>query len=203
MKNIKKTIKICILFCTLFIINCTRVEASEKILENNDDILNDVKYYQFINNVYCYNENLPKITIPQDTYINDEYVKIIEDICKDYKDVKPELVKALVETESGGQVYATSRHGAVGLCQLIPEYFYAECEKYGFNSMYNPEANIFLCVNYLQQLFNDYEDPVEVLMVYRGGPKEVYNYENSIENNSLKYAEKILNRTKELERFNM
>lgn len=136
----------------------------------------------------------------KETTIKQEYVDIIEEVCTEYH-IYEELMEALIETESGGEKYAVSPHGAVGLCQLMPEYFYDKCNEYGFTSMFEPYNNILLCSQYLRGLFIEYEDPILVLMIYNGGPKEIEAYENGIHDKAYKYAIKVLGRADELERI--
>jgi soluble lytic murein transglycosylase-like protein len=88
-------------------------------------------------------------------------------------DVRPELVRAVVQVESAFNPYARSPKGAQGLMQLMP----ATAEQFGVKNAYNPEENVRAGVAYLRQLLDRYDDD-EVLAVaaYNAGPGAVDKY---------------------------
>ncbi len=62
--------------------------------------------------------------------------------------VDPELVRAVIQVESGYQARARSQKGAVGLMQLMP----ATARQYGVRNLYDPAANIGAGVRHLKSL---------------------------------------------------
>jgi soluble lytic murein transglycosylase-like protein len=92
-------------------------------------------------------------------------------------DVRPDLVRAVVQVESAYNPYARSPKGAVGLMQLMP----ATAQKFGVKNAFNPEENVRAGVAYLRQLLNRYENNEELaLAAYNAGPKAVDKYGESV-----------------------
>ena len=82
-------------------------------------------------------------------------------------DVRPDLVRAVVQVESAYNPYARSPKGAQGLMQLMP----ATAQQFGVKNAYNPEENVRAGVAYLRQLLDRYENNEELaLAAYNAGP---------------------------------
>jgi soluble lytic murein transglycosylase-like protein len=80
--------------------------------------------------------------------------------------VSPALVLAVMGIESGGQVKAQSRAGAMGLMQLMP----ATAARFGVSDATDPAQNIKGGVAYLDFLMRSFNrDPVMVLAAYNAG----------------------------------
>ena len=119
----------------------------------------------------------------------------IDFICEQ-TDICPELVQALIETESNWDPEA--RNGdCIGLMQISEDWHQDRMEKYGVTDLTDPYDNILLGVDYLAELFRHYEDPAMVLMVYNGDSR-AWDYWETGEMSE--YAAKILERAAELER---
>lgn len=84
--------------------------------------------------------------------------------------VDPELVKAVISTESGWNPTAVSRKGAVGLMQLIPE----TAQRYGVGNSYDPAQNVEGGTAYLRSLLDRYNgDLNKSLAAYNAGERAV------------------------------
>jgi len=85
-------------------------------------------------------------------------------------EVDPELVHAVILVETGGDPYAKSHKGAMGLMQLIP----ATAERFGVDKPYDPRQNIKGGIRYLQYLLSYFEGNVDfVLAAYNAGENAV------------------------------
>ncbi len=84
--------------------------------------------------------------------------------------VRTDLVRAVVQVESGYNAYARSPKGALGLMQLMP----ATIQQFGVRNPFNPMENIRAGVSYLRQLLDRYSnDEALALAAYNAGPGAV------------------------------
>lgn len=101
----------------------------------------------------------------------EEYKVIAEKTAKRYA-LDPDLVKAVIEIESGWNPRAVSSRGAIGLMQLMPE----TALEMGVGNPYDPRENIEGGVKYLKRLLRRFGDIELALAAYNAGPSVVKRY---------------------------
>ena len=129
-----------------------------------------------------------------DTYISEEIQGYCIEIGESYG-VCPELLMAMIETESSGRPDAENG-GCKGLMQISEKWHKDRMERLGVTDIYDAYGNILVGTDYLMELAEKYGEISLVLDLYNGNSKAHYNYENGILS---KYAGEILERAAELE----
>jgi soluble lytic murein transglycosylase len=102
------------------------------------------------------------------------YNSLIRKAASKYQ-VEPDLIKAVIKTESNGNYRAVSKKGAMGLMQLMP----TTANDMSVSNPYNPEQNIEGGTKYLRLLLDKFNgDLTLALAAYNAGPKVVEKYGN-------------------------
>ncbi len=88
------------------------------------------------------------------------------------------LVLAVIEVESGGDAFARSHAGALGLMQLLPATGETMAARLGVawhgpKTLFDPMANARLGIGYLAHLIRRYDDLPTALAAYNWGPTRI------------------------------
>ena len=101
--------------------------------------------------------------------------------------IDSELIRAVIQTESGWNPNARSKVGAIGLMQLMP----STARELGVKNAYDPAQNIAGGSKYLAQLVKRYKGDIsKALMAYNCGPGNVNK--GRIPKASKAYAKKVM-----------
>ena len=97
------------------------------------------------------------------------YESIFQKVAQQYG-VEPELIEAIIKTESGGNPNAVSPVGAQGLMQLMPK----TAAGLGVQNAFDPYQNIMGGSKYIANLIKQYNGDIEkALWAYNAGPGNV------------------------------
>jgi soluble lytic murein transglycosylase-like protein len=102
-----------------------------------------------------------------------ERSRLYDDLIEEHarlNSIRSDLVRAVVQVESGFNPYAVSPKGALGLMQLMP----ATAQQFGVRNPFDPHENVRAGVAYLRQLLDRYENDERLaLAAYNAGPAAV------------------------------
>jgi soluble lytic murein transglycosylase-like protein len=116
------------------------------------------------------------VTKPTSRNYSDNYDALIVQHAQ-AQNLRPDLVRAVVQVESGYNPRAVSSKGAMGLMQLMP----ATARQLGVRTPFDPEENIRGGTTYLRQLLERFDGNEELaLAAYNAGPVAVDRYGNQI-----------------------
>lgn len=100
------------------------------------------------------------------------YEKFILEAATKYR-LDPNLIRAVMRTESAFNPYAVSHVGAQGLMQLMP----ALASDMGVKNPFDPRENIMGGARYLRQLLDDHRGNIQLTLAsYNAGPGNVKRY---------------------------
>ena len=140
---------------------------------------------------------LPSPQEVKDTYIKPEYQAYVEEIAESY-DLNPNLILAMIESESSGRRKVVSNAGCIGLMQIRPKCHLERMERLGVTDLKDAYSNILVGCDFVAELYEKYEDYYAVLMAYNEG-----EYGGAIkrakEGKYSRYSKKIMARAEELE----
>lgn len=108
----------------------------------------------------------------------------IDKIAKRYG-LNPDIVKALIEEESGWVASAEGDNGnSIGLMQIQERWHKERLTRLGITNLCDPEQNVTVGCDILSELLNKYGNYEDALSVYNSGNTE----------DGKAYAERILNK---------
>ncbi len=117
-----------------------------------------------------------RVTRPLSRQYRDDYDDLVVEHAR-LHGIRPDLVRAVIQVESGYNPSARSPKGAMGLMQLMP----TTAAALGVTRPYDPEQNIRGGVAYLRQLLERYDNNEELaLAAYNAGPEAVGRYGNKV-----------------------
>jgi soluble lytic murein transglycosylase-like protein len=96
------------------------------------------------------------------------FLDLIESSGKKYE-IEIDLIRAIIEVESGGNPLAVSSAGAAGLMQLMP----ITAKELGVTDRFDPEQNIDSGTRYLRRLIDRFGSAELALWAYNAGPTAV------------------------------
>jgi soluble lytic murein transglycosylase-like protein len=105
--------------------------------------------------------------------------------------LEPALIHAIITVESKHNAFATSKKGAFGLMQLMPE----TASRFKVNNKNDPQQNILAGAKYLKELLTKYKGDLNLsLAAYNAGPTAVEKNGGKIPHYSetLSYVPKVL-----------
>lgn len=116
----------------------------------------------------CVEVSTEFVAIPAD----EAYAEIIQEAATAY-DMDPDLIHAVMRTESAFHPFAVSRAGAEGLMQLMPEL----SNEMGVGDAFDPRENIMGGARYLKRLLDLHDGNLDLALAsYNAGPGNVERY---------------------------
>jgi soluble lytic murein transglycosylase-like protein len=87
--------------------------------------------------------------------------------------LEPQIVKALIEEESGWCASAEGDNGqSIGLMQIQPRWHKERLTRLGITNLYDPEQNVTVGCDILSELLGKYGNYKDALSVYNSGSTE-------------------------------
>lgn len=129
-----------------------------------------------------YNKIEPKVVSNIQIDVKGISNEMIDDIAV-RSGVDPNIVKAIIKEESGGNPSAIGDNGeSIGLMQIQPKHHKKRMEELGIVSLFDPQENVILGCSILSDLYDKYGNYEDALSVYNSGNTE----------DGREYAERIL-----------
>lgn len=154
----------------------------------NVDIEPDMEAIEIPNMAVTEIPDLPGMDVPEEIRAAAEQIGHMYNI-------QPEFIIAVCYVESQYNRNAVNKAGTChGLMQVYTKFHLDRMARLGVTDIYSVYGNILVATDYLAELFDKYEDPATVLMVYNGDSKAMdWDYFSG-------YAEDVLTLAANLER---
>jgi len=111
-------------------------------------------------------------TETSEVILPDRLERLVREVAERHS-LDPGLIKAVIGVESGGNPWAISRKGALGLMQLVP----ATAERFGVGNAFDPAQNLEGGARYLRQLLDRFNgDLTKSLAAYNAGEGAVERF---------------------------
>lgn len=134
--------------------------------------------------------------IKEDVVVPLEVIEIAEELGEQYN-ISAEFIEAICWTESRFQ--ADAKGGScIGIMQIFEKWHKDRMKRLGVTDLYDVRGNMTVAVDYLAELFEQYEDVVYVLDTYNGGAD--YAEKNCKNGVVTEYAKTIIELSESLER---
>ena len=167
--------KAAMVFCSLFLaIGIASADIYKYVDENGVICFTDAPYGKKSQHVSSdkkagrTEQPVTAVVFPKD------YSQYIRKAASKY-DLEPELIRAVIKTESNGNHRAVSRKGAKGLMQLMP----STANDMNVSNPFDPEENIEGGSRYLKYLLERFNGNMTLaLAAYNSGPGTVERYGN-------------------------
>lgn len=135
-------------------------DASGTLVLSDRRLEDDAKVYE-VPGAPAYRTTTPVAT----SSVRERYEPLVQEHSARHS-LRPELVRAVIQVESGFNAFATSPKGAMGLMQLMPQ----TARELGVRNAYDPAENIRGGTAYLRQLLDKYAGNEELaLAAYNAG----------------------------------
>ena len=131
-----------------------------------------------------YNKIEPKVVSNIQIDVQGISNEMIDDIAV-RSGVDPNIVKAIIKEESGGNPNAVGDNGeSIGLMQKQPKHHQKRMQELGIVSLFDPQENVIKGSSILSDLYDKYGNYEDALSVYNSGNTE----------DGKAYAERILSK---------
>lgn len=117
-----------------------------------------------------------KVSASDEPFIDESLYPYIVETCEEYH-LSPELVCSVIWHESRWQ--NVNNGNCIGLMQISSKWHTERMQKLGVDDLTDEKQNILVGIDYLAELFEKYEDPYLVLMLYNMKRSTAFkNYNN-------------------------
>ncbi|MEA1994885.1 MAG: lytic transglycosylase domain-containing protein [Campylobacterota bacterium] len=123
------------------------------------------------------------------SHVSGKYSNYISQAAKRFN-LDPHLIKAVIKVESDFCPKAVSKHGALGLMQIMPK----TAKELNLKKPFCPKENIMAGTRYLKRMLGLFNGDLKLaLAAYNAGPGKIISEDNQIPKETHHYVEKVLN----------
>ena len=157
-----------------------------------EDLSDETERLNTVARVYDFLDDL-RVRLPRENV--DRIATSVHLAARRYQ-MEPEMILAVIRTESAFNVNALSNKGAVGLMQILPSTAREiarelSMEWRGADLLRDPSANIAMGTYYLTKLLGQFQDMAVALTAYNHGPGAVAEMNQAKLALPMGYAEKV------------